>query len=92
MLLHAMKCMSSTVDDYVYEGATPLFIAAQNGHTEIITELIKYGADVSICRDHDTSPLFMACQEGHEKIVKILIDNGADVNVGFDDLSCLCND
>jgi ankyrin repeat protein len=39
MLLHAMKCMSSTVDDYVYEGATPLFIAAQNGHTEIITVL-----------------------------------------------------
>jgi hypothetical protein len=72
--------MSSTVDDYVYEGATPLFIAAQNGHTEIITVLVKYGADVSICRDHDTSPInicsvvyeyfnnfFMALLTGHKQ-------------------------
>lgn len=32
-------------------GATPLFIASQNGHGEVVNILIRKGADVDVARD-----------------------------------------
>src|SRR6185503_5154497 len=62
------------------EGTTPLFIAAEKGHRDIVALLLDKGADVKQERaDSGEPPLFIAAQEGHREIVALLLDHGADV-------------
>lgn len=44
------------------EGKSPLYIAAEEGHTEIVKELISSGADVNFsCKTHNhQTPLMIA--------------------------------
>ncbi len=61
--------------------ATPLLLAAEYGHKEIVDLLIEKGANVNtVCVDNH-SALYYAAQNGHIEIVKTLIDKGADVNL-----------
>jgi ankyrin repeat protein len=63
-------------------GVTPLFMAAQNGHLEIVILLLKAGADVNIAnKESGISPLWIASQQGHSEIIRMLLKAGADVNV-----------
>ncbi len=62
-------------------GATPLYIAAQNGHLEVVNALIAAGAAVDqACHDDWTTPLFIASQHGHTDVVKALIAANAALN------------
>ncbi|XP_071122328.1 uncharacterized protein [Mytilus edulis] len=62
------------------DGVSPLFMACQEGHTEVVQMLITNNADINKCRDTGASPLFMACQTGHTEVVQMLITNNADIN------------
>lgn len=59
---------------------TPLWIAAQQGHAEIVNMLIVAGADVDAPdgADHRT-PLFQAAQNGHIEVVEALVEHGASL-------------
>jgi ankyrin repeat protein len=61
-------------------GATPLYVASENGHEGIVSVLLNNDADVNICRSKGSTPLFVACMEGHELVVKLLLNNYANVN------------
>ncbi|KAH3745355.1 Ankyrin repeat protein [Pelomyxa schiedti] len=63
-------------------GATPLFVASQGGHAEVVELLIKAGADVDAPgAGADATSLFAASAAGHANVVAILIDRGhADTN------------
>lgn len=61
-------------------GASPLYIACQEGHDTIVQILLTKGADINKCTKNGTSPLTIACQEGHESIVQTLVDSGANIN------------
>jgi len=62
-------------------GATPLYVAAQNGHTEVVKLLQDNNADVNASRTNDGStPLYVVAQNGHTEVVKLLLDNNADIN------------
>ncbi|MDR0564096.1 MAG: ankyrin repeat domain-containing protein [Azoarcus sp.] len=64
------------------QGVTPLIVAAmRNGHPEIITALLKAGADVHAQSKDRMSSLFVAASNGNFEIVTILLNAGADVNV-----------
>jgi predicted LPLAT superfamily acyltransferase len=62
-------------------GATAVFIAAQNGHLDVVRALIEAGADVNAARtDNGCTPVFNAAENGHLEVVRVLVEAGADVN------------
>ena len=62
-------------------GYTPLFYAAEKGHSDCVALLIKSGADVNYKVKYGTTPLMRAGRNGCDKCVELLIEAGADVNV-----------
>lgn len=61
-------------------GATPLSIAAERGHDEVIELLIANGADVTARNRDGATPLHEAVLFGHTESVRALLDQGADVS------------
>ena len=59
---------------------TPMFIAAHEGHAEVVRVMINNKADVNASCAEGRTPLYAASCEGHEEVVKLLLDNKADVN------------
>ena len=59
---------------------TPLHWAAYFGHTQAVTLLLEYGAQIDAKDSFGIVPLREAAYAGHTEIVKILIDRGSDVN------------
>jgi ankyrin repeat protein len=61
-------------------GSTPLWCACVSGHTEIVTMLLKAGADPDKQANDGWTPLHVACWKGHTEIVTMLLKAGADPN------------
>lgn len=64
-----------------YCNDNPLIIACKCGFQDIVMELLKAGADASICVAIET-PLTAACENGQTSIVRALLKASADVNKG----------
>ena len=63
----------------VLHNVTPVCYAAERGHTHVVMELIKAGADLNQATSDGATPLYVAAHNGHEGIVAVLIQAGADV-------------
>ena len=61
-------------------GRTPLYIAVEEGHREIVEILIWEGADVNGEDKEGRTPLHIAVWKGDLGLVQTLVDFGADVN------------
>ena len=59
---------------------TPLLIAAERGHAEMVLWLLDQGADPEAQDPLERDALHLASLEGHIAIVSILLDRGFDVN------------
>ena len=64
------------------EGSTPLLLASQIGHLEMVKCLVQLGAQVNIIANAPSgkgvSPLWLAQDCGHNDVVKYLLEHGAD--------------
>ena len=54
-------------------GQRPLFFAAWGGHIEVVTTLMKAGADMNQKDINGKSALIMAAERSHIEAVKILL-------------------
>ena len=61
-------------------GASPLAIACEYGHTKIVEMLLEYKADINKCQNECETPLFQACTNGYAKVLDKLVKYGADIN------------
>jgi len=88
-LIQEMKKQEITMDFKGTKDETPLYLAAQQGHTEIILKLIENGASVETVTDDKLTPLHYAAQDGHIEIVKIIIDKLIELNkIDLIDIKC----
>ena len=62
-------------------GDTPLIWAANNGHDQIVGELIRAGADVNGKDNGKQTALHKASWCGHSSVIKTLAEAGANPNV-----------
>ena len=68
------------VDEATDEGATPLYLAAQNGHGAVVRAPIQAGADVDKASNDGLTLLYIVAYDDRETVVRALIEAGADVN------------
>ena len=60
--------------------ATPLGLAVQQRHTQMVELLLTGGADPNVAAMEDEPPLHLAAEEGQVELAALLLDAGADVN------------
>ena len=92
-LLQAIYCNHDIAQDLICGAESPtgesadhysprdfLFVACENGHLDIVHQLVEFGADVNHALYDDLTPLCAACMKGHASIAKFLISKGALVH------------
>ncbi|CAI7646664.1 unnamed protein product [Penicillium manginii] len=62
------------------KAASALFIAAANGHLDVLKELKSCHQNMNKPNWQGTTPLMQACQNGHTEVATFLINEGEDVS------------
>lgn len=58
-------------------GKTPLYLAAEHGHLEIVRILVEAGADPNAGDFSGRTPLDSATENGHQEVARYLAEHGA---------------
>jgi ankyrin repeat protein len=64
-----------------YEGRTPLHIAAERGHVEMVRFLVGCEARIDAADDKGWTPLMLAMEGNHEAVVEHLVESGATLTL-----------
>ncbi|CAG2253583.1 unnamed protein product [Mytilus edulis] len=90
-----LQCDDVDIDLCDDDGCSSLYQASQEGHVDVVKELLQHSADVNKCDNDGASPLYIASQNGHVDVVKELLQHSADVNKcrndGTPPLQIACN-
>jgi ankyrin repeat protein len=81
LLLKKPKLVSSKASDLFRGYPTPLHLAAEKGHKDIVELLLAKGADVNARNFTGKTPLQVAAVNGWKKVVELLLAHKADVNL-----------
>lgn len=66
--------------NFEYFKTTPLIVASQRGHTDIVFHLISFGARVNE-QVTETKPLIEAIKNNHRDVIDLLMKYGANNNL-----------
>eukprot|EP00041_Stephanoeca_diplocostata_P028862 m.835286 g.835286 ORF g.835286 m.835286 type:complete len:528 (+) comp23454_c0_seq5:270-1853(+) len=80
MVEYLVNDVGLPVDSCKADGATPLFLAAQEGHSRVVESLVKANASLDATDEDGVSSLYIACFQGHTHIVQQLLNAGANPN------------
>ena len=81
MLQTLLETPNFDVNISILNRTTPLYIAAQQGHIQVVHELLNHGANVNITNSFEETPLITASRYGHIQVVKELLTRDASVNI-----------
>uniref|UniRef100_A0AAZ3QBM3 Ankyrin 2a, neuronal n=1 Tax=Oncorhynchus tshawytscha TaxID=74940 RepID=A0AAZ3QBM3_ONCTS len=56
-------------------GFTPLYMAAQENHIDVVRYLLENGGNQSTATEDGFTPLAIALQQGHNQVVSVLLEN-----------------
>src|SRR6266404_6885421 len=62
------------------DGYTPLLLASQYGHIDVVQLLLDHNADPNVHRDDGRTPLHFAAQHGHLVISQKLLEHSVEVD------------
>ncbi|KAF1330414.1 Serine/threonine-protein phosphatase 6 regulatory ankyrin repeat subunit, partial [Globisporangium splendens] len=63
-------------------GTTPLYIAAQEGHVEIVAKMLRAEASVNVSMTASGATLlYLAARDGHTEVASALLKNNVSVNI-----------
>lgn len=65
-------------------GKSPLMLAVQLGHAEIVAALVAAGADVNLSDNKNSSALHLAVERADTELMELLIRNGANLEATDD--------
>ncbi|WP_179947099.1 ankyrin repeat domain-containing protein, partial [Wolbachia endosymbiont of Bemisia tabaci] len=65
----------------IIDGSSPLYLAAEGGHYNVVELLLKHGADVNAKTKEGSTPLLCALKIGHSKVVDLLLAD-PNINIG----------
>ena len=63
-----MFSSSASVNVQSQNGFTPLYMAAQENHDDVVRFLLASGASQSLATEDGFTPLAVALQQGHDKV------------------------
>ena len=78
--IKVFKMTGNDINRRLENNRTYLHNAVLQDNKNLITELIRNGAEVNIPDTNGETPLHYAAKYFNKDIVKILIENGADIN------------
>lgn len=73
------------------DGFTPLYISAQEGHADVVKQLLAVpGVTVDHQTKKDATALYIACENEHDEVVELLLAAKANPNLrAFDGSTAL---
>uniref|UniRef100_A0A8D0GQK8 Ion transport domain-containing protein n=1 Tax=Sphenodon punctatus TaxID=8508 RepID=A0A8D0GQK8_SPHPU len=72
--------MQQSINKQAKNGWSPLLVAAERGHTEVVKILLQNHARVDVFDEHGKAALHLAAENGHDQIVALLLWHKAFVN------------
>jgi ankyrin repeat protein len=72
--------MGANVNAYNENGCTPVYAAAQKGHTATVRALAELGANVNAPNIHGFTPVHRGSKAGHLSTVRALVEFGANID------------
>lgn len=78
---YLIENFSFDINEAQETGETPLYIACQNNHIELVKFLLSLPIKKNLTHISGASALYIAAQNGNEEIVTALIESGIDPNL-----------
>ncbi|XP_048059090.1 transient receptor potential cation channel, subfamily N, member 1 isoform X2 [Megalobrama amblycephala] len=72
--------LQTAINKHAKNGWSPLLLAAEQGHTEVVRVLLQNNARVDVFDEEGKAAIHLAAEQGHQDIVDILLSHKAFVN------------
>jgi len=78
-----LKKSAASLNEGNYRGQTPLHLACERGHPEVVARLLEAGADVEARDILGRTPLMTTATSKNMEVVNALLKKGADINAAL---------